>query len=118
MLPAGLSPSPAIQPHAPFWRGFPYRALASQCNRLWVGLPHQHKAVGKSDESTIRLDARHVAGSLQITITDEGAGIDLDELREVVVRRKLTAANMIVSLADAELLEFLRVLSVGRTALS
>ncbi|MDE1010351.1 MAG: Hpt domain-containing protein, partial [Paraburkholderia fungorum] len=62
---------------------------------------------GKSEEGTLTLDARHTAGSLLITVTDDGAGIDLDALRASIVRKKLASADTAARLSEAELLEFL-----------
>ncbi|WP_153138109.1 hybrid sensor histidine kinase/response regulator [Paraburkholderia agricolaris] len=62
---------------------------------------------GKSEEGTLTLDARHTAGSLLITVTDDGAGIDLEALRASIVRKKLASADTTARLSEAELLEFL-----------
>jgi two-component system sensor histidine kinase and response regulator WspE len=55
----------------------------------------------------LRLEARHVAGMLSITLTDDGRGIDLERLRRKVVDRNLTSADMAAHMSEAELLEFL-----------
>ena len=64
-------------------------------------------AAGKPAEGVIRLEARHTAGTLQILISDDGAGIDVGALRESIVRRKLATADFARTLSEAELLEFL-----------
>lgn len=64
-------------------------------------------SVGKPAEGTITLEARHSAGMLQISVSDDGRGIDLARLRETVVKRKLTNADTAEKLSEAELLEFL-----------
>jgi two-component system, chemotaxis family, sensor histidine kinase and response regulator WspE len=64
-------------------------------------------AVGKPSEGVIRLEARHTAGTLQILISDDGAGIDVGALRESIVRRKLATEDFARTLSEAELLEFL-----------
>ena len=69
--------------------------------------PEQRRAVGKSPEGLIRLEARHSAGTLQIVIADDGAGVDLPKLRTAVVQRKLTTAEVAAQLSESELLEFL-----------
>lgn len=69
--------------------------------------PDERAAAGKPETGTIRLSARHHAGSLQILVADDGRGIDLTRLRAKVVERGLTAADMAARLSDAELLEFL-----------
>ena len=69
--------------------------------------PEQRVAQGKPETGTLRLEARHVAGMLSITLADDGCGIDLERLRRKVVDRKLTTADMAAHMTEAELLEFL-----------
>jgi two-component system sensor histidine kinase and response regulator WspE len=70
-------------------------------------MPEERRAAGKSVVGTIRLEARHRAGMLQIVMSDDGRGIDLDRLRAKVVERELTTAAIAGELSEAELLEFL-----------
>jgi two-component system sensor histidine kinase and response regulator WspE len=69
--------------------------------------PEMRRALGKPAEGTITLEARHSAGSLFISVTDDGAGIDIDSLRRAVVRKDLASEATAGRLSDAELLEFL-----------
>jgi two-component system, chemotaxis family, sensor histidine kinase and response regulator WspE len=72
-----------------------------------IETPDERLAAGKPAEGVVRLEARHSAGLLQITATDDGRGIDLDNLRAAIVERKLTSAEIAQKLSEAELLEFL-----------
>ena len=72
-----------------------------------VELPDERVAAGKSAESTIRLEAFHNAGSLQIIVSDDGRGIDPEAIRQAVIRRGLANPDMAAKLSDSELLEFL-----------
>jgi len=78
-------------------------------NALDHGLetPDERRAVGKDPVGTIRLEARHRAGMLQIMVADDGRGINLERLRMRVVERGLTTAAMAERLSEAELLDFL-----------
>ncbi|MES2538928.1 MAG: hybrid sensor histidine kinase/response regulator [Pseudomonadota bacterium] len=67
----------------------------------------QRRAAGKRDEGVIKLEARHSAGMLQINITDDGAGIDLDRLRDTIVQRNLANRDTVTRMSEDELLEFL-----------
>jgi two-component system, chemotaxis family, sensor histidine kinase and response regulator WspE len=69
--------------------------------------PETRRASGKSGEGTIRLEAQHSAGDLLITVSDDGLGIDLADLRKVIVQKKLTAAWAAEQMSESELLEFL-----------
>jgi two-component system sensor histidine kinase and response regulator WspE len=69
--------------------------------------PAERTAAGKPEGGTVRLAARHSAGMLSISITDDGRGIDLTRLRNKVVERGMTNRETASRLSDLELLEFL-----------
>ncbi len=69
--------------------------------------PDEREAAGKRPVGTIRLEARHRAGMLQITLADDGRGIDPSRLRARVAARGLATPAMADQLSEAELLEFL-----------
>ncbi len=69
--------------------------------------PEERAAAGKAAQALIRLEARHVAGMLQIVLTDDGRGIDVERIRAKVVERGHANTTMAAQLTDAELLEFL-----------
>lgn len=69
--------------------------------------PAVRATTDKPPEGTIRLDARHRGGMLSITIVDDGAGIDIERLRQKVVDRGHSNASMAARMTEAELLEFL-----------
>jgi two-component system sensor histidine kinase and response regulator WspE len=68
--------------------------------------PDARRAAGKPVEAVVRMEARHSAGTLQISVEDDGRGIDLEPLREAIVARKLADAETARTLSEAELLEF------------
>ncbi len=78
-------------------------------NALDHGLeaPPEREAAGKPPVGTIRLEARHRAGMLNITLVDDGRGIDVDALRSRAVDRGLVAHAVAEQLSEMELLEFL-----------
>ena len=67
----------------------------------------ERRAAGKPAESTIRLDARHSAGMLMVTVSDDGRGVDSEFLRRVIVQKKLTLPALAEKLSESELIEFL-----------
>ncbi|KWI20781.1 hybrid sensor histidine kinase/response regulator [Burkholderia ubonensis] len=69
--------------------------------------PDARIACGKPAEASVTLEARHSAGQLLISVSDDGAGIDLDALRAAVVRRRLADEDTAARLSDHELLDFL-----------
>lgn len=72
-----------------------------------IETPQARLAAGKTAEGTVSVQARHSAGRLLVTVTDDGRGIDLDELRKTVVRRGLADAEAAAGMREAELFEFL-----------
>lgn len=62
---------------------------------------------GKPPAGVITLEARHRAGLLIVTASDDGRGADIEAIRAAVVRKKLVSEEMAPKLSEAELLEFL-----------
>lgn len=69
--------------------------------------PAERLAAGKPESGLLRLEARHQAGMLMITLEDDGRGIDRDRLRARILAKGLAPLEMTARMADAELLEFL-----------
>jgi two-component system sensor histidine kinase and response regulator WspE len=70
-------------------------------------LPAERTAAGKPATGALKLEARHSAGKLIVSVVDDGRGLDPERLRETVVRKKLVLPEMAPRLSEAELLEFL-----------
>ncbi|WP_338544600.1 response regulator [Pseudomonas benzopyrenica] len=69
--------------------------------------PAERRALGKPECGQIRLEARHVAGRLQVSLHDDGRGLDLERIRAAVIARRLSPPPVAAELSAAELLEFL-----------
>lgn len=69
--------------------------------------PEQRAAAGKPAEGVITLSARHSSGLLLVSVADDGAGIDIERVRQAVVARGLATPETAQRLDDSELLEFL-----------
>ena len=69
--------------------------------------PVARSSADKPVEGVVRVEARHRAGMLAITVSDDGAGIDVERIRKKAVERGHATAEMAARLSDAELLEFL-----------
>ncbi len=67
----------------------------------------ERRNAGKNETGTIRLTARHWAGMLNITIADDGKGIDIEKIRAKAVSKGLTPEEIANKLSEAELLEFM-----------
>jgi two-component system sensor histidine kinase and response regulator WspE len=69
--------------------------------------PAERLAAGKPVEGTIRLEARHQAGMLSITVADDGRGVDVEHVRQTIVNKRLVTTEVAGELTTAEVLEFL-----------
>lgn len=78
-------------------------------NALDHGLetPAERELAGKPQEGRLTVEARHVAGMLNITVKDDGRGISVERLRSKVVEKGLVNPEMAGNLTKAELMEFL-----------
>ncbi|MEW6498418.1 MAG: hybrid sensor histidine kinase/response regulator [Cyanobacteriota bacterium] len=69
--------------------------------------PEERLSVGKPAEGTVRLEAVHQGGMLLITVSDDGRGIDLEQLRRKVVTKGMVNVEIAEQLTDSELMDFL-----------
>ncbi len=69
--------------------------------------PQERRQAGKPPEGVVQLEARHSAGMLLITVADDGAGINPEQLRQAIVQKELTTPEIAAKLSEAELYEFL-----------
>jgi two-component system sensor histidine kinase and response regulator WspE len=69
--------------------------------------PLERSVSGKPSEGVVSIEARHSAGKLHVIVADDGRGIDIDQVRNTVVKRNLASAEIAANLSESELLEFL-----------
>src|SRR2546430_1887616 len=69
--------------------------------------PAERERAGKPAEATIRLEARHSAGMLLVSVTDDGAGVQPERLRAAIANKKLALPLVAEKLSESELLDFL-----------
>jgi two-component system sensor histidine kinase and response regulator WspE len=69
--------------------------------------PEARLAAGKSEAGNLCIAARHWAGMLYVSISDDGKGIDIERIRAKAVDRHLVSPEIAAKLSDAELLEFM-----------
>ena len=67
----------------------------------------ERSKAGKPEQASIKVEASHNMGMLSITISDDGRGVDMNALRKRIIERKLSNAEMVKHLSDAELFDFL-----------
>lgn len=72
-----------------------------------IETPLQREQAGKPTEGLIRIEARHHAGMLFLSINDDGRGIELNRIRAKAIAKGLVPYHMATGLSDAELFEFM-----------
>ncbi|WP_375493522.1 response regulator [uncultured Nostoc sp.] len=72
-----------------------------------IETPQERLVAEKPEEGIIRIEVTHRAGMLFITVADDGRGIDIEFLRQVVISKQLTNPEMATQLTEVELMEFL-----------
>lgn len=72
-----------------------------------IETPAEREQAGKPAEAILRLEAHHRAGLFNLTITDDGRGIDVERLRAKALSKGLITEEMAHGLTEAELFEFL-----------
>lgn len=70
-----------------------------------VELPSERAAAGKPEQALVKIEAKHWAGTLSVTISDDGRGIDTAKLRARLREREFFAPETIDRLSEAEVLE-------------
>lgn len=67
----------------------------------------ERQASGKSERATICLKARHASGYLHIEISDDGRGINTENIKSRALERNLVSADDVQNMNEQELLAFL-----------
>lgn len=78
-------------------------------NALDHGLetPAERLAAGKTPAGRLEIIARHHAGWLSISVADDGRGMNVESIRQAVVRRGFSSEEHARQMSDQELSEFL-----------
>ncbi len=72
-----------------------------------IEMPEKRLASGKSPEGHLFLRAFHEGGQVNIEISDDGAGIDLERVKQKALEKGLLAPDQAARLSDRELLNLL-----------
>jgi two-component system chemotaxis sensor kinase CheA len=67
-----------------------------------IETPEQRAAAGKPEEGRLFLRAFHEGGQVNIEVTDDGAGIDLERVRARAVERNLLSAEQAARMGERE----------------
>ncbi len=72
-----------------------------------IEIPEIRKAAGKPEKGKVRLEARHAAGSLMLSLSDDGKGIDVRSVKRKIVEKNLQTRELIEEMTETEILDFM-----------
>ena len=72
-----------------------------------IELPEDRVAVGKDPEGTLKLRASHEGSHVVIEVSDDGAGIAVEKVRQKAIERGVITADRAAQLGERELLQLI-----------
>ncbi|TAJ28507.1 chemotaxis protein CheW [Bosea sp. (in: a-proteobacteria)] len=81
--------------------------MVRNCADHAIEMPEERRAAGKPGHGTIRVSAYHEGGSVTISVTDDGRGLDIDRIRRRAVARGLVSEVEAERLSDAQISRFI-----------
>ena len=72
-----------------------------------IEAPEVRRAVGKKDEGLLFLQAFHEGGQVNIEVTDDGAGLDYDKLRNKAIQKGLISAGQAARMSEGEMMNLI-----------
>lgn len=69
--------------------------------------PEERKRLGKPETAVVRLTALHGQGQILITLSDDGAGIDAERMRQAAVAKDVITPETAARLSDQEAIELI-----------
>lgn len=85
----------------------PLNHLVSNAIDHAIEAPEIRLRNGKTEIGRIILEAKHTAGMLMISVSDDGGGINKDVLRQKIIQRNRITPDVVAKYTDNELYDFL-----------
>ncbi|MFM9835970.1 MAG: Hpt domain-containing protein [Methylophilaceae bacterium] len=77
--------------------GAPLEHLLRNAVAHGIELPGERKMHGKPQAGTVRLNLRVQNDEIRITVSDDGAGVNLNKVKEIAIKNRLLGADAVVS---------------------
>jgi two-component system chemotaxis sensor kinase CheA len=81
--------------------------MVRNCADHAIETPEERKAAGKSEHGTIRVAAFHEGGSVTISVSDDGRGLDISRIRRKAQQRGLATEGELERMSDAAIGNFI-----------
>ena len=85
----------------------PLTHLIRNCADHGVETPEERLASGKPGTGEIRVSASHEAGQINIDISDDGRGLNLDKIRQKAIANNLATEEQVAQMSTDELCRFI-----------
>ena len=85
----------------------PLTHLIRNCADHGIETPEERVAAGKPEFGEIRVSASHEAGQINIDISDDGRGLNLDRIREKAITNRLATEEQVAQMSMEELCRFI-----------
>jgi len=83
----------------------PFEHLLRNAITHGIEAPAKRREAGKAEIGEIRLDLRQEGNEVQLALSDDGAGLNIERIREKAIEKGLMEANS--DLSDAEIADFI-----------
>ena len=83
----------------------PFEHLLRNAVSHGIETPDKRRAAGKPEIGEIRLELKQEGNEVQLSLSDDGAGLDIDRIREKAIEKGLIGPR--VTLSDAEIADFI-----------
>ena len=84
----------------------PFLHLARNCISHGIERGEEREARGKPRRGELGIGIQHKDGKVEIAVSDDGAGVDIDRLRAAVQRLGIVSGEQAGAMSDAEMLPF------------
>ncbi len=85
----------------------PLLQITKNCITHGIELPHEREEIGKPPTGTITVRAFLQGPQTVISISDDGAGIDVQKIKKKVIQSKLITPDQVKNLKDQDIYDFL-----------
>ncbi|HEY3356723.1 MAG TPA: chemotaxis protein CheW [Polyangia bacterium] len=85
----------------------PLTHIVRNCVDHGIELPEKRAQLGKPEEGRILIRAFHAGGLVNIEISDDGAGIDVERIKQKALQQGLLSAGQAARLSDREAIDLL-----------
>jgi chemosensory pili system protein ChpA (sensor histidine kinase/response regulator) len=83
----------------------PFEHLLRNAVTHGIEKPEARRAAGKPDIGEIRLDLKQEGNEVQLSLSDDGAGLNIERIREKAIEKGLMEAN--ATLSESEIADFI-----------